>query len=124
VHDLRHRIRHHFQLNDRIALFLLLFQDQALQPAVKRCNKHLAPRLRTQDNRVLAATYDGAVTVYFVRYPLSILVQNVCSVHLWDLSQAQSPWLTTFSPLHPTAQASGFYRAYHNFAYEIALEYS
>jgi hypothetical protein len=27
--------------------------------------------------------------------------------------QAQSPWLTTFSPLYPTAQASGFYGAYH-----------
>jgi hypothetical protein len=59
----RHRIRHHFHLNDRSALLLLLFQDQALQPAVKRGNKHLAPRLRTEDNRVLAAISDGAVTV-------------------------------------------------------------
>jgi hypothetical protein len=59
----RHRIRHHFHLKDRIAPFLLLFQDQALQPAVKRWDKHLAPRLRTEDNRVLAAIYDGAVTV-------------------------------------------------------------
>jgi hypothetical protein len=42
---------------------LLLFQDQALVPAVKRCNKHLAPRLRTEDNRVLAAISNGAVTV-------------------------------------------------------------
>jgi hypothetical protein len=84
-----------------------------LQPAVKRWDKHLAPILRTEDHRVLAARYDGAVTVYFVRYPLSIPVQDLCSIHLWDLSQAQSPWLTTFCPLYPTAHASGFYRAYH-----------
>jgi hypothetical protein len=59
----RHRIRHPFHLKDRLAVLLLLFQDQALQPAVKRGNKHLAPRLRTEDNRVLAAISDGAVTV-------------------------------------------------------------
>jgi hypothetical protein len=62
-----------------------------LEPAVKRCNKHLAPILPTEDHRVLAARSDGAVTVYFLRYPLRIPGQNACSVRLWELSQAQSP---------------------------------
>ena len=60
-----HRIGHHFHLDDCIAVFVLLFEDQLFDPVVNRWNKHLPPVLRAKDYLVFVA----------------ILTTNICSVN-------------------------------------------
>ena len=76
-----HMIRHQFHLNDCIAVFILLLQDQFFDPAINWWNKYLAPILRTKDNMVLATVYNGSVAVQFVRGHAGILIANICSVN-------------------------------------------
>jgi hypothetical protein len=48
-------IRHHFHVDDLIAVLSLLFQKQFFQPGIDWRDKDLAPVFRTPDNMVLAA---------------------------------------------------------------------
>jgi len=56
-------IRHHFHLQNFIAVFTLFLQKQFFETAINRRHKYLAPVLRAEDNVVLATVYDVTVTV-------------------------------------------------------------
>jgi len=104
-------IRHHFYLDDRIAVFVLLFEEAFFHPVINRWNKHLPPVLRAKDNLVFAAVYQGSISVQFIRNPVNILTSNTCSVN----SAKGIAQRATFSSLYPTAEAGGFYGALHKY---------
>ena len=74
-------IRHHFHLNDGIAIIILLFDDLCFDPAIDWRQEYLPPIFWIKDNRVPATIRHGSISVQFVSCHGNILSSNIRSTN-------------------------------------------
>ena len=98
-------IFHDFHLDNGIAIRILLFKDQFLDPGIDWGDKHAASIFWTKDNMVFAVVYDRPVSVQVIGVHRDILITNICSV---NPVKGRAPDGQSLAPYIPPLKQVGF----------------